>query len=201
MLLCVGLGLATVQFIDCGSRNIWVVHPGNEVSAFARLPGSIIIVVGGPSVSGGLTIRSGVVLDTPQPPEIPKQRLADSRVLSPDKSFSVGSIPAKDGSYYRTAGYVIVERETHETVVRVESNDQWGVQGVAWSPDGQYLAVLKLSEDYGFCTIEAVSFIAGHPAQMKTYVLEVIDIGGNIVARTPLVSRALNADGRIAWTQ
>lgn len=94
----------------------------------------------------------------------------------------------------------IVDLHSRREVARVDGGFRWGLEGLAWSPDGQYVAALRNEVELGLCLKEAYFAAYGMPTHLVTYYLDVYDRAGQLVASERLLSRG-NWFGEIVWTE
>jgi len=120
-------------------------------------------------------------------------------MVSPDQRFVAASIAASGPSTPGPTKVVIVDARAKKIISKVGSNDNRYIDGLAWSRDSSWIAVLKHSSRYGRGPIDLIGGAFGHPVPYITYYLEVVDLGGKVFASTKLVSDLRASWGEVVW--
>ena len=104
-------------------------------------------------------------------------------------------------SYSGNSRLLIVDLETNEIRARVESEEDWGIGSVAWSPDGRYVAVIKAKMEFTYCLLDILTYLVGQPSGRLTVALEIFDRAGNRTADMLLVSDSPNWRAVVVWIE
>lgn len=220
------IALTVLVSADCLFRDRWVVSEGEAPAGFARLPGAIGVafrIRGEMGSFKGVAIESGKISWVNRLPAVHSSaksgglssrpswlpiRISEYVTDGPAQRSPNGQLVAlgasKDGPYpwgwvnYNAPVFLILKLATWEVVVERDSENDWGVNSLAWSPDGQYVAVLRLEADYATCLTEIVTYLAHGTRKNLTYYLDVYNIDGVLVASTKLNSRG-HWSGEVSW--
>lgn len=202
---------------ECITPEQYVMEVGVRLPQFGDLPGEIGIRMmlwpfDGPRVDRYVTIRRGQVSETdylPQPAlgsgggggtlprdafvaggsDVAGYRLADETygAASPDGGL-VALTARSDSSPVENSGLLLIDRKT-PTVNAVDAEAGSDFVGLAWSPDGRYLAAIRrltLPECSG-TEVDASGSAAASIAASSRYFLEVFDRRAAPVAHHLLV--------------
>lgn len=100
---------------------------------------------------------------------------------------------------YANTDLIIYDLIEERMLARIDSGFQWQVEGVAWEPGGERVAVLRLAATFGFCWREIIGFFwLDMPSHLRTYHLDIYDKDGGLIASTRVLSRA-QWRGEINW--
>lgn len=177
---------------------------GPVPAGFENLPGSIGIAFiyweGGANHSMYVRYVGGRV---EHPDRLPKPHYKTARrdrtgpvASSPDGRYLAKGIDSP-GTWNIAPVLVVVDLKSDKEVFRIDSNDAWGIQGLAWSPNGDEVAVLKSESTFGKTPLEWIS----HPNQLDTYYLDIVKLDGTVAASTKLASRVSSLRGTVIWTK
>lgn len=216
--LCV---IALLYVMRCLTWERWQVATGPVAHEFAELPGSIGVRFKSWADNDwhfrNFILRAGSVGRTDDLPPVPEHALTgggeskepwlpDIPLVpydgpysrSPDGAFVAAGIH-DTGRRYSASGLVIAEMATTRVLTKVDGRDEWGILGVAWSPDGEFVAVVKLRSKFRYCLLDLVSASIGHPVRLYTLSLAVFDMHGNLVAEQPLIENSPRWGAEIVW--
>jgi WD40 repeat protein len=210
--------------MGCLTRERWQVQPGPVAEEFAGLPGGIGVRFTSWSGSDydwhfkNFILRAGTVETTDSLPPAPENAVTgggESRASwlpdiplvpydgpyarSPDGTLLAAGVH-DTGRRYSASGLVIAELATSSVTAKIDGRDEWGILGLAWSPDGRFVAVLKLQSRFRYCLGDLISTAVGHPVRLNTLSLAVFDLQGNAVAELPLIENTPRWGAEIVWT-
>jgi hypothetical protein len=120
--------------------------------------------------------------------------------LSPDKSIMFLSVSPRQNPYY-ARDFVLIEMKKKEVLFQEKSSNENLVEDIAWSPDSNMFAVLKVSRTRSYNILGIIFLILGHPDEVCKYHLSIYDRNGNLLLRTPVASGMVNGDGRVSWQE
>jgi hypothetical protein len=222
LLAVIAVTLVTVLYAaGCFKREVWYADVGPAPAGFETLPGKLGVRF--KSWSDGqwhfknLLYRDGQVqmADTLPPtnenaktgggeqraswlPDIRGVPYDGPYAKTVDGRFLVAGV-SHGGTYYSITDLLIVDMATSNVIATLDTGDQWGILGVAWSPDGQFVSIIKVVSEFQFCLLGAVSYWVGHPVRLYTLSLIVIDRKGNIVADAPLFANSDRWGAEVVW--
>lgn len=213
--------LISVLLNGCQSEPQFVLEETAK-DQFARLPGKIGITLKTSSAIWHRVLSDGNLVKAislpPAPKEaaaigigwfygatgLPEQKGYDYRgpfQVSPDKRFVAASIALSGPDVPGPTEIVIVDMYTKKTIVKVKSNDNRYVDGLAWSQNSQLVVVLTSSSRLGEGPIDLIGSAFGHPVPYMTYYLDVVGLDGKALASTKLVSDLRASWGEVVWIE
>lgn len=98
-------------------------------------------------------------------------------------------------------GLVIMDLESSQIRVFKDYENEGIVRGLAWSPSGKFLAVLRSSGRTSFCLFEMPAALSGHPVGITDYYLDVFNLDGNTLATVKVISRITSGYVQVVWTE
>lgn len=97
---------------------------------------------------------------------------------------------------------IVTDTRNSSSFVRWVPKEWRGIQGFAWGPNSQFIAILNYSEYYGKAPSELVSGISGHPVPHDTEYLNVIDASSGAEAEYNLRKNVKYSFSRILrWSE
>ena len=106
-------------------------------------------------------------------------------------AFGVNPRDSGSGVY----SLLVFDRQTRSLIIKLDSNGMWTAGSLAWSPDEKYVAYLRSSTK----NCGGVLAVFGHPTQLRTITLVVVDLQGNEIAVIE-VTRDAEWDGEVTWS-
>lgn len=195
-----------------------MVEPGPAPAGFEQLGGGIGVSIENYRQAHHFLVRDGAVAEVA---ELPPDNLISLSPLFDLAAHGLGGIDFSDftvglgtyfadspsgryaaleveprGEFMGAVSLVIVDRESRSVMAEIKSEKDWYVDRFAWSPDEKYIALLWKS--YLVCGGPRV--LLGHPPQLKTIELVVVDLTGRTVATLGIMRNQL-MDGRIVWME
>jgi len=194
-----------------------VGRASEDATSLARLPGLIRIDVRDPTteamppptyvfslragtlVSGGDSRPCQFSSDEPTLPPAGEMRYEHPYAVNSERSLlAVSAKPARSSSLVSNdiAVFSLPEGKQQAFLHRPESAF---VEGIAWSPDSRYLALLTAQEHWGVSPLELLTAVAGHPVPHNSYRIEVYSRSGELVGATPFITGFVATSARLCW--
>jgi hypothetical protein len=213
--------LIVTLFFGCQSEPRFELEE-NSKNQFAHLPGKIGVTLEANSVKWHRIIEGGVIIHVGSLQEAPPQANAvgigylsgatglpeakgyDYRgpyLASPDNRLLAASIAAKEPSVPGPAQVVIIDVSANRMLSTIGGKSGSVIEGIAWSPDSKWLAVLRNEFRHGRGPLDQIIAAFGHPVPYMSYYLEVVDLSGKVVASTKLVSDLRASWGEVVWIE
>lgn len=122
-------------------------------------------------------------------------------LTSPDKRYMAASIAAARHAP-GSPGFVIVDTQVNQTVAVIKGSDERFIDGLAWSPDSKWVAVLKYSyRPAGYRPIDLLGYLTGHPVPYMSYYIEVVNLAGDKVAQSKPSSELRGSWAWVVWIE
>jgi hypothetical protein len=106
-------------------------------------------------------------------------------LASPDGRYMAASI-ATERPALGSPGFVIVDKQANKTIALSKGEDNIYIESLAWSPNSQWVALLKASSQLTTLDRFLIS-LTGHADPRITWYLEVINLAGDVVVRSKLI--------------
>lgn len=213
--------LTILLLVACGEYRGELPSNVGAFAPFASLPGRIGVTIrGAESKIWRFQISKGQVSATEELPSAPRSATSVGVGLeTPSGMLERGElVPRGPFAYSREKAYLAAAMDLkpprdsvarHLAVIRVadkqpiyESGEELSsVEAIAWSPDGQHVAVLRRARSsMPPRPIDILSAMFGHPVQYSNYWVEVIGVEGKSFGRAQIASDVKAGWGEIVWT-
>jgi len=109
-------------------------------------------------------------------------------LISPDNSLIVAGIDYKKQSTGCPTDFVLASVKDGRIVSKRGYENFRSIDGIAWSPDSKYFAIVQSTERPCFCILSILAYSLGHPARTGTYSLLIYDRYGDLYVQSKIVS-------------
>jgi hypothetical protein len=206
-------------------QDVSIVLEDSAKEAFAPLPGAIGITIHTIPKNTEIEtyhfiLKTGQVSETSALPKEPEETAAGVRPngaknlpanaryyypysglysTSPDGRHMVASVEEKDYDAKNPTALVIANVKYETIISEIRYSNRAAIKGIAWRPDSSQVAILKSTARAGLWPGEFIWGLFGHPTGYITYYLDVVDLQGDIVASSHLVSDVRASWGEVVW--
>jgi hypothetical protein len=91
--------------------------------------------------------------------------------------------------------------QAKKTVAVVKGYENRYVDGLAWSSNSNFVAILKHSSRVGYSPLDFLAQLLGHGVLYSTYYVEVVNLAAETVAQTKLTSEVRGSWGWLVWME
>jgi hypothetical protein len=124
--------------------------------------------------------------------------LSTSGLASPDGKY----IARCTGRFAKLKELTVVDAKTSSIVFRWIPKEWRDIEGLAWSPNSQSIAVLNHAEHYGKSPLAMLEGLSGHPIPHNTEYIEIIDLNSIKLAEYLIRKNVFNSSSRIlSWSK
>jgi hypothetical protein len=220
MIFIVSLIIAFVSITGCEGEPKFTIEEGSK-RQFAVLPGRLGVTVENDSGRWHCIVNQGTLVQADSLPEAPYEASAiqvgyvygatglpvargyhyrGPYLASPDKRYVAASATAEPSPHNPTS-LVIVDMQTKKTVAVVKGYENRYVDGLAWSSNSNFVAILKHSSRVGYSPLDFLAQLLGHGVLYSTYYVEVVNLAAETVAQTKLTSGVQGSWGWVVWME
>ncbi len=181
------LALLVLCLTACVGSSPRVGRAGQDANSLASLPGLIRIDVRDPTmetmppptyvfslrngtlVSGGDSGPCEFPSEEPTLPPAREMQYQSPYAVNAERSLlAISAKPARSSSFVSNDVAVFTLPEGKQRMF-LHRPDSAFVEGIAWSPDSRYLALLTAQEHWGVSPLELLTAVAGHPVPHNSY--------------------------------
>lgn len=218
--LWLSLGLASLFVFSCVTTPKFEIDEATK-QQLSKLPGKIGVTIERSLGKGHALIERGVLRGVESLPEprfeasairigyvsgasgLPTQQRYVYRgpyLASPNGRFIAASLAADVSASSGPDAIVTVDTQTNKRVGLVRGGDDRHVDGIAWSPDSKWIAVLKHSSRLTILDRFLIP-LTGHGSPLMTYYLHVISVTGETAVYSKISSEVADSWGWMVWLE
>jgi len=217
MSLRLGFLVVALLVLGCEGQEITFAIDPVEKGKLETLPGAIRIGLQDGADERRVELRSGTIKPivdriraekeassyaggATMLPDRPDVDYRGPYAFSPSKKFIVASeMPRKSEAVVPTS-FSVVDFAAKRVIATVRGDAKESIRALAWSPDGESIAVLKGVETASSFSIKGwIAGMSGHPMRTDTYLLETYDRKGQRYVRAKLAERVPQSMVEMSW--
>jgi hypothetical protein len=217
MSLRISAFVVALLLVGCGDQEIKFTPDSSAQAQLAKLPGAIRIGINDGGEEKRVEMRSGVIKPVSERigavkeassyaggatmlPDRPDVEYKGPYAFSPGMKYIVASVMPRKSEALVPSSFSVVDFSDKKVMATVKGDANETIRAVAWSPDGEAIAILKGIEYPSSFSIKGwIAGMSGHPMRSDTYFLETYDRKGRRQMRAKLAERVPQSVVEIAW--
>jgi hypothetical protein len=202
--------LLTATMLACAASSPRIESAAPE-PALRQLPGTLTITVSDREQTFAYALTGGAIVPAQRsvcavPEVVPAFAPGDDELTCPcaasagDEWIAAGARP--HGEYAVVAYDVVILRGAppRQSVVRITRPRTEYIGAIAWSPDGELLAVLSVEERTSKSPLSLLGALAGHPTPLHSFRVQVYRRDGQLAGSTAYIRGFVAARGSLCWS-